>query len=79
MESEEIGVFSLKDSEDSALFTMFIQTEGVWVVDEGSGEIRGEEELGGTMEPLVFSKALLDDRRVYSGGGGAFSDTDGYD
>ena len=70
----------MNDPEDGALVAMFIQKGGGWVVEEGSGEIGDEEEYGGTMEPLVFGKALFDDfHNVHGGGGGAFDDGDGYD
>ena len=79
MESKEIGVFSLKYSDDGALVAMFIQKEGGWVVEEGSDEIGDKEELGGAMEPLVFGEALFDDHHAHGGGGGAFDGRDGYD
>ena len=79
MKPEEIGVYPLKDLKDGALVAMFIQEEGGWVVEEGSGEIWDEEESGGTMEPLVFGEALLDDCHAYGGGGGALDNGDGYD
>ena len=79
MESEEVGILSVKNVEDGAFVAIFILDERVWVVEENAGEVGDGEVPGGFVVFIVFRKAFFDDCHSHSRGGGAFDDGDGYD
>ena len=79
MESEEIGILSVKKFEDGAFVAMFILDGGVWAVEEDAGEVEDDEVLGGAVEFIVLGEAFFDDCHSHSRGGGAFDEGDGYD
>ena len=79
MESEEIGILSVKKFEDGAFVAIFILDGGVWAVEEDAGEVGDDEVLGGAVEFIVFGEAFFDDCHSHGRGGGAFDEGDGYD
>ena len=79
MESEEIGILSVKNFEDGTFVAIFILDGGVWAVEENAGEVGDDEVLGGAVVFIVFGEAFFYDCHSHSRGGGTFDEGDGYD
>ena len=59
MESEEVGILSVKNVEDGAFVAMFILDRRVWAVEKNAGEVRDDEVLGGAVVFIVFGEAFF--------------------
>ena len=79
METEEIGILSLKNLEDGAFVAIFILEEGVWAVKENTGEVGDDKVPGGAVIFIVFGEELFDHCHTHSRGGDTFDKSDGYD